>query len=357
MDESDQINKKKESQSDDPNDDLDDQFEDLDELVSMVDEFSSYDTPSDTISEYDDSFENCQVCGEELINGECISCSERDARESGYIEDEKDDFKEDDYQQWRRELKSKGELNLFGIFCVVVTAIYLIYISFPEVLSIMTGEFILEQFALYFTLLIIGIGALFGGLVMARHVIIYGRLFDTTFEKEIYSRLEPAFAEVGNIKGDLQEIYDRMERMNINMKRLERETRTVTGISDVTMRTYNTAGYIFLMILSLGVFFYVLRYPGDYVPYPLTALFLIWWAGVTSDFKLWKISVSWSWAFFAVVVVPISAILISVIYGIGFTTGVIGIALTVYTLSYYTWAKYYVEGTTLDILSSLGDEE
>jgi hypothetical protein len=192
---------------------------------------------------------------------------------------------------------------------------------------------------------------------MARHVIIYGRLFDTTFEKEIYSRLEPAFAEVGAVKGDIQELNDRMERMTIHMKRLERETRTATQVSTVSATSTGSVRYVFLMILSIGVFFYLLRYPENYLPYALGALFLLWWGGITSDFMLWKVNIAWTWAFFAVMIFIPCAILMHVLYGTGFVIGVMGIALSLFSFSYYMWAKYYVEGSAPDILPFLGEDE
>jgi hypothetical protein len=169
--------------------------------------------------------------------------------------------------------------------------------------------------------------------------------------------LEPAFSEVGNIRGDLQGITDRMEQMNLHISRLEKETKSATQMGAVAVGSNGTVRYMFMMFLSLGVFFFVLRYPADYVPYPLTALFLVWWLGITGDFRIWKISVAWSWAFFAVFVIPMAAIFIDIIYGIGFMIGIIGVALTLYALSYYTWARYYVEGITFDIFPSLGDEK
>jgi hypothetical protein len=362
MDEKEDNLNKKRSPSKDQDDfeSLDDMSE-LEELGIMAkDIISSDESPSKASQIIPDSInssEMCAVCGGQLIHGECLSCAKRDELERDLFEKDQESFEEDQYNRWKSEMRSKGELNLFGIFCIVVASIYLIYISFPPVLDLLTGDFILDEFLLNFVLLIFGIGALFGGFVMARHVIIYGRLFDTTFEKEIYSRLEPAFAEVGNVKGDIQEINDRMDRMNIYLKRLEIETRTATQISSVSVHSSSALRYISLMVISLGVFFFVLQYPDFYLPYAFGALFLAWWAGITSDYSLWKVNVSWTWAFFAIVFVIPASILIDVIYGLRVVIGLMGIALSLFAFSYYTWAKYYVEGITPSFLPTLGDDE
>jgi hypothetical protein len=337
----------------------------IDELIQLLEEATeenNYQSEEITsphagvsISEdFDESFKYCSNCGRELLHGECLYCAEEMEKVEA---EEYEDFEKRPHTKWRNEMRRKGELNMAGIFCVVVAAIYLIYISFPEVTLALTGDFIIEHFLFHFILLLIAIGALFGGFVMARHAIIYGRLFDTTFEKEIYSRLEPAFAEVGKVRGDFQELYDKMDRMNLHIERLERKAMVPIGSEVHTTDISAAMRYILLMGLSLGAFFFILRYPQDYVPYVLTALYLIWWAGVTSDFKLWKVSVSWTWPFFAVVVVPIASILIDIIYGIGIMIGIVGMILTIYTLSYYAWARYYVEGIAPDVLPFLGDEE
>ncbi|UCF08926.1 MAG: hypothetical protein JSW28_04345 [Thermoplasmata archaeon] len=307
--------------------------------------------------EGENNFNLCPNCGRELFSGQCLFCAERLADMEGYKEVEEETPEDEVYSLWREEMRQKGELNIIGIFCVVVASIYMIYISYPEVLQGLTGEFDLEHFTFYFFLLVIGLGALFGGFVMARHVIIYGRLFDTTFEREIYSRLEPAFAEVGGIRGDLQELYERMERMNLHMKRMEKRVLSSTNGGSADRELNSSTRYIFLMILTLAVFFYVLRAPGEYVIYVTTAMFLIWWVGITSDYRLWRVSVAWTWAFFAVFVVPVASMLSSVVFGISLMIGILGIALTLYALSYYSWAKYYVEGVAPDFLPSLKEEE
>jgi hypothetical protein len=332
----------------------------LEEELKQEDDYSIDDgfikeEVTDTQEDFEEFAINCEKCGNQLLNGECPYCFEESEEEIPLEDEEETD--EEIESHWRKEMRKKGELNIFGIFCVVVAAVYVIYISIPELVPVLTGEFALDHFAFYFLLLIIGMGALFGGLVMARHSIIYGRLFDTTFEKEIYSRLEPAFAEVGNIRGDILELHDKMERMNLHLERIERRAVTTDYSGIPTIARGSSLRYIFLMILTLGVFLFVLRYPADYVPYALTALFLVWWAGITSDYKLWKISVAWSWAFFALVVVPIASMLIHIIYGIGMVIGIVGIALTLYSFSYYAWAKYYVEGYSPDMLSFLGEKE
>jgi hypothetical protein len=45
------------------------------------------------------------------------------------------------------------------------------------------------------------------------------------------------------------------------------------------------------------------------------------------------------------------------VYGIGFTIGKVGITVTLYAIFHHAWVKYYVEGTTLDVLPFLGHEE
>jgi hypothetical protein len=168
MDEKKNDRGKKGSRKQIPNDhDIFDDLADLEKLSEMASEIQYETEPSSNGN--DDSFKKCDVCGGELINGECLSCTKREEVERELFEPEDEDFEEDDYTAWRSELKSKGELNLFGIFCIVVASIYVIYISFPEVISVLTGEFVLEQFVLFFILFVMGLGALFGGFVMARH--------------------------------------------------------------------------------------------------------------------------------------------------------------------------------------------
>jgi hypothetical protein len=362
--EQDNVNSKKAEQPPDSNGEdhepeIDKLIEDLSSLSEPESEIPEFEEEflEEEAEEIENNFNSCPNCGRELFAGECLHCVEDLEEIEDYDEEEEEEYEDDVYSRWREEMKKRGELNIIGIFCVVVSSIYIIYLSYPEVLLGLSGEFEFEHFLFHSVLLMIGLGALLGGLVMARHVIIYGRLFDTTFEKEIYSRLEPAFAEFGNIRGDLGELYDKMDRMNLHMRRMENRVLSSTNGGSTPRETGTSMRYTFLMILTLAVFLYIIRAPGLHAIYVLTALFLVWWVGVTSDFMLWKVNFSWTWAFFAVIVIPVASMLIEPVFGISIMIGIIGIALTLYALSYLTWAKYYVEGTMPQFFSSFKEEE
>jgi len=263
-------------------------------------------------------------------------------------------YPDESYESWNKKLRRKGELNPLAILFVVAASVYLIYTSVPAILDYFTNGIDVWGLLFHVIILVMGLGALSGGIAMARHSIIYGRLLDSTFEKEIYSRLEPAFEEVGKLRAEYKVVHERMDRMSLNISRLERAIIRQGDLSSNLMATGGTT-YIFLMVLSMGIMFFILQFPQDYSPYALTTLFAVWWFGVTSEFRLWKVNIAWVWVVFPIFAVPFIALLLDVIYGIAITIGVLGVVLIIYAISYHTWARYYLEGVTP--FSSILDEE
>lgn len=267
--------------------------------------------------------------------------------EEGYI------YPDEEYESWKERLKTKGELNPFVILFIVAGSIYLMYISFLPILDYFTNGIDMKGLILNLIIFVIGLGSLLGGLVMARHTIIYGRLLDSTFETEIYTRLEPAFEEMAKLRADYEVIYDKLDRMNLYLAKMERDRERHEAHFHSQMSSTH-ATYTFLMILTLGVLFFIFQFPLNYAPYAFTALFIIWWLGITFEFTLWKVDIAWVWAVLPIFAVPVVSLLLDVIYGIAVTIGVFGIVLVIYAASYHMWARYYLEGITP--LSSIDEQ-
>jgi hypothetical protein len=262
-------------------------------------------------------------------------------------EDEGRIYPDEEFESWKERLKDKGDLNPFATLFMMAASIYIMYISLPPIILYFTNGIDVWGLVFYIVLFTVGIGAFFGGIAMARHTILYGRLLDSTFEKEIYSRLEPAFEEVGKLRAENKVIYDKMDRINLYLNKMNKDIGKATKYNgNGNGNGKNGNKYNFLMVFTLGALFYIFNFPLDYVPYALTSLFIIWWIGIASEFNLWKVDFAWAWAVFPIFVVPIIALLMHIMYGIPVTVGVMGILLVIYAMSFHTWARYYLEGVS-----------
>ena len=101
-------------------------------------------------------------------------------------------YPDEQYTSWKEKMRRKGDLNPAAVFFIMTASFYVMYVSFGPIIDYFTNGIDFWGLIFYTILFTVGAGGLFGGLAMARHSIIYGRLLDSTFEKEIYSRLEPA---------------------------------------------------------------------------------------------------------------------------------------------------------------------
>jgi hypothetical protein len=269
------------------------------------------------------------------------------------------DYSFDDDVQWKttsdrewmtlRDLKKskKGSaVNLIGIFCIVAVAIYLMYMTAEPIYNNLTDDMDFNVLVPNLIIFLLGLGALYGGISAAKNSIIFDHFLNSTFESEIYQRLEPAFEEMAETQVRLEEIEVKMDRLNLNIQRYKRRP----PVGEFPSLSIEGKISIFLKIviminITIGIFLFVAGYPGTYAPYVFTLMFILWWLVITDEYKLWKNPTSWSLVVLPVFAVPVMSILLyTVIRPIDVLIGLIGVFLTLYAFGYFTWARYYVEG-------------
>ncbi|UCH88600.1 MAG: hypothetical protein JSV49_10150 [Thermoplasmata archaeon] len=251
---------------------------------------------------------------------------------------------DDSVKKWR-ERKVRTKIGLGGLFCIITISVYIMYISAIELYQMMNDEFVYLSFLYYMIILILGAGAFAGGLKLARSIIMVEYIFDTTFEEEIYTRLEPALREVAKVQVEMDDMKVTMDRMNLNINKLrDHPPSHYDPVKSIEATVSIFLRYVLLINVSLGILIFMLLYPSNYTPYILTLLFPIWWVGITSEFKLWKVDEVWAWVFMPILIIPVSIIVFDVVLEYGSLIGLIGGGLLVYAFAYRSWAKHYVQG-------------
>ncbi|MCD4845252.1 MAG: hypothetical protein K8R25_12275 [Methanosarcinales archaeon] len=246
-------------------------------------------------------------------------------------------------------------IEKFSIVCLLCTALYLIYLSFANVIDILSGKSgEPDNFIINFTLLLIGLCALWGGINLTRRTIVREQLIDTGFEKEIYTRLEPVLEEIAGTQVVINSIEERLNTMNLNIERLGKRSVELKipgsdpafGI-DISQQISRFLRLVILINFSLILLIFLLNVWGSYAILAFIGLYSVWWLEITYDFHLLQRSSIWAWLFIPILVIPFTTIMGDIFYGNNIVIGCMGIGLVIYVSAYYTWCKYTIEGVLL----------
>ena len=236
-------------------------------------------------------------------------------------------------------------VSLVGIFCIISIAFYLIYIAGLAIYDSIFVEFDTLELIPNTIIFIMGFGALYGGVSVAKNSIVFDHFLDSIFETEIYPRLEPALEEVAQIQARLDNMEDTMERMSMNISRSKQYPSAAEFPAvAITNRITSFLKIVVVINITIGILMYTISNPGRFAPYLFTIMFMLWWGVITDDYKLWKNAVSWGWAIIPIFAVPFMSIFLYVLMPVGTLIGLIGGFLIIYAYSYYAWVRYYVEG-------------
>jgi hypothetical protein len=246
----------------------------------------------------------------------------------------------------------------FGAFCVLCASVYLIAISVFPVMYNLTGEFERNDFIFNAILLLIGTGSLFGSIQFIKKSILFEQLLDLGFEKGIYARLEPILNDIVESQVSMNDVAAQLKYMNTNIDRMQKRVHN-PGAEVVSVREeiFRFLRLVLLINVTLAVFIYLLRAYGTIIPYAMAMLFVLWWAEITFEFRMWKNSWVWAWVFVPVLTIPITTIIADLLYGDAILVAAMSVVLIIYVAAYYTWSRYLVERTLPFGISEIAKED
>ena len=246
----------------------------------------------------------------------------------------------------------------FGAFSVLCASVYLIAISVFPVMYNLTGEFERNDFIFNAILLLIGTGSLFGSIQFIKKSILFEQLLDLGFEKGIYARLEPILNDIVESQVSMNDVAAQLKYMNTNIDRMQKRVHN-PGAEVVSVREeiFRFLRLVLLINVTLAVFIYLLRAYGTIIPYAMAMLFVLWWAEITFEFRMWKNSWVWAWVFVPVLTIPITTIIADLLYGDAILVAAMSVVLIIYVAAYYTWSRYLVERTLPFGISEIAKED
>jgi hypothetical protein len=252
-------------------------------------------------------------------------------------------------------LHTKGTfstLDKIGSVCLLLASLFLINSSGTPIIEYLRGDIKVDIPVILpdIIFLIIGIFALIVSIRMIKKSIVFEQFLDMGFEEGIYARFEPILREIANAQSETKVINERLDNMNLNIDKLrKRSVELKLGNSnafgiDISAQISRFLRLVLLINITLAVFIYLLTFTREFTPTLLTVMFIIWWLEITYDFNLWHRNSAYTWVFFPVLTIPVTAILSAIILGHDLLIGVMMLVLAAYSIAYYSWSRYVVEG-------------
>ncbi|MFZ2410132.1 MAG: hypothetical protein WAW23_01035, partial [Candidatus Methanoperedens sp.] len=223
-------------------------------------------------------------------------------------------------------------------------SLYLLVTSFfPLVYNIVTSfepvNFLMNMF--YF---ILGIGSLAGAFLVLKKETHLEHIADDTFDEVVYKRLEPVLRDVADVQVGLTDVHTQLEMMNLNIEKIGQVREQPVSMSAVPAQTSMYIKYVVLINITLATFLFMLQYPLEYIPYAVTIVYIIWWAVITQEFKLWNVESVWMWVFIPILILPVYTIIMNAYLRDYQMFGSLFIGLCVYVIFYYSWCSNMVRG-------------
>ncbi len=230
------------------------------------------------------------------------------------------------------------------VISMVITSLYLMITSFfPLVYNIATSfepvNFLMNLF--YF---ILGIGTLAGAFLVFKKESHLEHIADDTFDEVVYKRLEPVLRDVAYVQVGLSDVHTKLDMLNLNIEKIgEVKEQHIPQVA-VPVQTYMYVKYVVLINITLAIFLFMLQYPLEYIPYAVTIIYIIWWAVITAEFKLWNVESVWMWVFVPILILPVYTIIMSAYLRDYQMFGSLFIGLVIYVFMYYSWCSNMVRG-------------
>lgn len=232
-----------------------------------------------------------------------------------------------------------------GIICMFFSAIYLFFLSVPPLIENLTVKLDETNFVYNLIIFLIGIGVIYSTFAFYRRIIFIEYSINTAFEQVIYPRLEPVLREVAEVQVGLDEMRDNIKMLNLNLDQLRKSQMSIQS-ADPKISVPNITAYIRIVVLvniSSFTFYFAIQHVGNYIPYILLILYLIWWIEITYEFNLWNFSKAWVWMFPLIIFIPTVSIIMDILIGPAKLIAYMAIGLVIYSFSYYTWCLYRVQ--------------
>ncbi|MDI6888699.1 MAG: hypothetical protein QMC78_03260 [Methanocellales archaeon] len=258
-------------------------------------------------------------------------------------------------------------LQKLNIACALCASLFLIYISIFPLIRVFTYEFSKLELIKNSIILFIGIGAGLGAFSLVKQALLFESMIDTAFEEGVYRRLKPLLKEIASVQARLEEATKKMNTIDVSIDDLKERVGAFGGRGAVSKGTSSRLGggtypsdpilflikIVVLINITFAAFLFMVQYPRGFVPYVVTAMFFIWWIGITTEYNLWHNVGVWVWGSVPILIIPTVTILMDILLPSEIMFSSLYIVLGIYAYIYYAWSIYMLKGKLPPTLHNL----
>lgn len=165
-------------------------------------------------------------------------------------------------------------------------------------------------------------------------------MVDSAFEEGLYSKLEPVLSSIAEVGVNVTDIEKRIEHLSFKLEDLstQKEAQPAAYQGNFIMKS------IFALNLTLGIIVFLSINPLAGIHFILTAVYIVWWFLITSEFKLYNNAKAWYFCFGVIILIPMSTVILNAVFNLRIMMAILFIGIAIFTLAYYTWCNYTTKG-------------
>jgi hypothetical protein len=227
-------------------------------------------------------------------------------------------------------------------------------------ISLIIDVFVLNNFIGTIIDLIIMVFSYMTAWIGVRHVLMQ-KIANDKMDKEWDYKIQP-------VMNMLTDTVGRINAMEVQVMQTNRRVDTTLDYVNKMQDMDASQVYIFpgasfkfiakilvVVVFTFSALVYVSEYPLGIVHYFILVIYLIWWALLTSEYKLFNNKMAWVWALAPIMTVPVGGIILDAAWGPNIMMGILFGLLFFYVYFYYTWAAYVTVGFKLIDMTMVKD--
>jgi len=219
-------------------------------------------------------------------------------------------------------------------------------------LSLIIDAFVLNNLTGILIDLIIMVFSYMTAWIGVRHVLMQ-KIANDKMDKEWDYKIKPLMNMLTDTVGRINSMEAQVMQTN---RRVDTTLDYVTKMQDMdASKVYIFPGASFkfitkvlvVIVFTFSALIFVVEYPLGIVHYFVLVIYLIWWALITSEYKLFNDKTAWVWALAPIMTVPVGGIILDAAWGPNIMIGILFFILFFYIYFYYSWAAYVTVGFKL----------
>ncbi len=221
------------------------------------------------------------------------------------------------------------------VFIVIITGFGMLTVSLASLYNDLSLERGVMYYAVDFMFFAFSVLLIGGGIRLYRRILAYEALADVIVDEVLYERLKPLLEQIAFSTVEIDEVKTKLSEIENELKRIESAEYKVPAVGNVMfyIKTIMVAMFFF------GFYLFMINFILPYEVFLYVVLYVIWWAFITQEFRLFDRMEAWVVLCIPILIVPSASIIIDSIFGMVAARAVAFWSAVVYAYLYYLYAK------------------